>query len=200
MRCPSCDADLPDDARFCIECGATLESATTGPTLHLQPEANRGLTICAACGSGNPGHAAFCVRCGRRMGDPAPAPLPPRPAISGDVIQGPPALPSFRPQPPPALGRPRDWEVASVAVFMIGLGLLFFFSKLFWPGILIVIGVSNFVRFAGRGHIAVGLRNVLWLFGLALLFMLPRLFFPGIFVLIGLSAILEALIRGGRRP
>lgn len=199
MRCPSCDAELPDDAHFCIECGVTLESATTGPTLQLQPE-KQGATICAACGSGNPGHAIFCVRCGRRMGDPAPQPVPPRPAISGDVIQGRPAMPTFAPQARPTLGRPRDWDVASVAVFMIGLGLLFFFSKLFWPGLLIVVGVSNFIRFAGRGNIDVGLRSVLWLFGLAFLFILPKLFFPGIFFLIGMSAILEALLRTMRRP
>lgn len=199
MRCPSCDADLPEDARFCIECGATIEGASTGPTVQLQPEA-QGLTTCAACGSANPGHAIFCVRCGRRMGDPAPQPAPSRPVISGDLIPNPPALPSFSRNTQPTLGRPRDWEVASIAVFMIGLGLLFFFSRLFWPGILIVIGISNLVRFAGRGKIAVGLRNVLWLFGLAFLFMMPRLFFPGIFLLIGLSAIMEALIRGVRRP
>ncbi|MBX0330582.1 zinc ribbon domain-containing protein [Oscillochloris sp. ZM17-4] len=198
MRCPSCDAELPNDARFCIECGLTLDSATTGPTVHLRPEDQAPVT-CAACGASNPGHAIFCVRCGRRMGDPAPQPAPPRPAISGDVIQGAPTMPTFQRARRAAPGRSRDWEAASVAVFLIGIALLFF-SKLFWPGILIVIGLSNFVRVAGRGQIGVGLRNTFWLFGLAFLFMMPRLFFPGILVLVGLSALLEAIMRGARRP
>jgi hypothetical protein len=200
MRCPSCDADLPDDARFCIECGATLKNASTGPTVHLQRE-EQGVSVCAACGSANPDHAIFCVRCGQRMGDPAPRPVPPPPLINGDVIPAPPALPSFSRNTQPAMGRPRDSEMASVAAFMIGLGVLFFFfSRFFWPGILIVIGVSNLVRFVGRGNVTVGVRNVLWLFGLAFLFMMPQAFFPGILVLIGLSAIIEALIRSTRRP
>ncbi|NTV65211.1 MAG: zinc ribbon domain-containing protein [Oscillochloris sp.] len=200
MRCPSCDADLPADARFCIECGVTLASASTGPTVHLQPDKDGTSVRCAACGSANPSHAIFCVHCGRRMGDPAAQAPPPRAVITGDVLPGTPVLPAFGPRRRARSGRSRDWEIASIAVFMIGLGLLFLFSRLFWPGILLVIGISNFVRFAGRGQIGVGLRSVLWLFGLAFLFMLPKLFFPGIFVLIALSAILEALLRGARNP
>ncbi|NNJ13136.1 zinc ribbon domain-containing protein [Chloroflexales bacterium ZM16-3] len=201
MKCPLCDADLPDDARFCIECGVTLDKATTGPTVHLRPE-DRAAATCPACGASNPSHAIFCVRCGRRMGDPAPRPAPPRQAISGDVIQGAPAMPTFRPARQPSLGRSYNGETASIAVFLIGLGLLFAFSKLFWPGILIVIGLSNFVRVASRGQIGAGVRTTLWLFGLAFLFMMPmqRLFLPGILVLIGLSALLDGIIRSRRRP
>jgi uncharacterized protein YbjQ (UPF0145 family) len=36
MRCPTCDAQIPDDARFCIVCGATVTSAATGATRRLE--------------------------------------------------------------------------------------------------------------------------------------------------------------------
>ncbi|MEI7646132.1 MAG: zinc ribbon domain-containing protein [Chloroflexales bacterium] len=197
MQCPSCDAELPDDARFCIECGVTLDSASTGPTVLLRADAHA-TASCAACGASNPGHAIFCVRCGQRMGDPAPRPAPPRRAISGDIVQGPPSLPTFRPQPTSAFGQRSGWEAASAAILLIGIGLLFL-GKLFWPGILIVIGVANFMRMAGSGRVTQGMRNTLWLFGLAFLFMVPRLFFPGILVLVGLNALMMAIMRSGRR-
>src|SRR5437867_3487435 len=46
MRCPSCDHDNPDSARFCLECGT--------------PFAFR----CAGCGAELPGSAKFCLECG----------------------------------------------------------------------------------------------------------------------------------------
>ncbi len=35
MRCTMCDAHIPDDAHFCIICGALVTSAETGPTRRL---------------------------------------------------------------------------------------------------------------------------------------------------------------------
>ncbi len=166
MKCPSCDAELPDDARFCIECGATLDKASIGPTVHLRAEEGAP-AMCAACGASNPAHAIFCVRCGSGMGDPAPRPAAPRQAIGGDVIQGAPVLPTFSQRPRQRAHR-RDWEAASMAIFLIGLGVLLL-SGAFWPGILIVVGLSSFVQVAGKGRVAEGLRNTFWLFGLAFL-------------------------------
>lgn len=37
MQCPTCDAVIPDDARFCIVCGATVVPAETGATRRLEP-------------------------------------------------------------------------------------------------------------------------------------------------------------------
>lgn len=198
MKCPSCDAELPDDARFCIECGVILDRGATGPTVHLRPSEQAAIT-CAACGASNPDHAIFCVRCGQRIGDPAPQPGAPRPAIGGDVLPGPPPVPAYGPRP----GRPRrrrgEWDGLSGAIFLVGIGVLFL-SRMFWPGILIVIGLSSFVQVAGRGRIGQGVRNTFWLFGLAFLFMMPRFFFPGILILVGISALLEVMVRSGRRP
>ena len=66
MRCASCDAELPEGALFCIECGAPAERASTGATERL-PERTGG-PRCPACGTVNPSFAAFCVNCGRALG------------------------------------------------------------------------------------------------------------------------------------
>src|SRR5262249_13722964 len=42
MKCPSCNASVPEAAKFCSECGAPLPRA------------------CPACGHGNPASAKFC--------------------------------------------------------------------------------------------------------------------------------------------
>jgi ribosomal protein L40E len=196
MQCPSCDAELPNDARFCIECGVTLDKATTGPTVLLRAD-EQAQTTCTACRASNPGHAIFCVRCGQRIGDPAPRQAPPRQAIGG-IGQGAPSLPAFSPRLRPTRGRRRDWNIAGVALLLIGIGLLML-GKLFWPGILIVIGLANFVRLAGNDRVLPGVRNLLWFFGLALIFVVPRLFLPGMLVMIGLNAMISNMIRSGRR-
>lgn len=36
MQCPTCDAVIPEDARFCIVCGATVVPAETGATRRLE--------------------------------------------------------------------------------------------------------------------------------------------------------------------
>lgn len=49
MRCPTCQLDLPDDARYCIACGAALtapipsaaQNPATGPTQRLTPRSPR---------------------------------------------------------------------------------------------------------------------------------------------------------------
>src|SRR4051794_19840618 len=53
MQCRSCQATLPEGAKFCIECGAAAPS------------------VCNACGFTNLAQAAFCAECGVRL---VPAP------------------------------------------------------------------------------------------------------------------------------
>jgi uncharacterized protein YbjQ (UPF0145 family) len=38
MHCPMCDAVIPDDAQFCIICGAAITPAQTGRTQRLPPD------------------------------------------------------------------------------------------------------------------------------------------------------------------
>src|SRR6516165_3077781 len=49
MRCPSCNRDNPDDAKFCVGCGSPLAGR------------------CARCGAENPSEASFCKQCGTRL-------------------------------------------------------------------------------------------------------------------------------------
>src|SRR5713226_6593280 len=49
MECPSCKAKLPDDSRFCDECGAPMPIG------------------CPSCGVSNRPGARFCVTCGRKL-------------------------------------------------------------------------------------------------------------------------------------
>ena len=46
MRCPNCQSENPENASFCIECGAAFERR------------------CLKCGFDNPPRAKFCSRCG----------------------------------------------------------------------------------------------------------------------------------------
>src|SRR5882724_11820943 len=48
MRCPNCQTENPDQAKFCLECG------------------NR-LVICPHCGTINLPFAKFCIECGTAL-------------------------------------------------------------------------------------------------------------------------------------
>jgi Double zinc ribbon len=58
MRCPRCDADIPDGAKFCIECGASLRPR------------------CPRCGADTLPRARFCAECGTPLGGQPAAPPP----------------------------------------------------------------------------------------------------------------------------
>ena len=57
LGCPQCSTNNPVDARFCINCGASLTAAVTSPTMGLEGAA------CPTCSTHNPEHAGFvpCV-------------------------------------------------------------------------------------------------------------------------------------------
>jgi len=68
MNCPHCQADNPDGARFCNQCGQKIEA------------------VCPGCGQINPPGSRFCNQCGRDLtappeAAPATAPAPPATAI-----------------------------------------------------------------------------------------------------------------------
>jgi class 3 adenylate cyclase len=52
MRCPNCHSENPENASFCIECGAAFEHR------------------CLKCGFDNPPRAKFCSRCGSSFTEP----------------------------------------------------------------------------------------------------------------------------------
>src|SRR5262245_54507828 len=55
MRCPRCQHDNPDAARFCGGCGEPLEAR------------------CPACKTANPPGNKFCHQCGTALGSAPPA-------------------------------------------------------------------------------------------------------------------------------
>jgi uncharacterized protein len=72
VGCTRCGIDNPADARFCIDCGASLAPATTGPTSRLAGRA------CPSCHTNNLENARFCAVCGQGLGDES-APVRPTP-------------------------------------------------------------------------------------------------------------------------
>jgi ribosomal protein L40E len=49
MKCPKCQADNPQEALFCMKCGAKLERK------------------CSHCGAEFPEDAIFCMKCGNKL-------------------------------------------------------------------------------------------------------------------------------------
>jgi hypothetical protein len=217
MQCSVCQAELPDDAQFCIECGnAVKPHAETGATIQLRPATGTALA-CPVCRAANPEYASFCVQCGHRLDTPAVAERVPE-------VQSAPVSPQSTPTMPPIPhrggprhrhgprhhGRPgyrgrstwmgpfgaggRNIDHMIGPIFLIGLGILFF-TKLWWPGIFLLIGIIGFLRETMAGRIDRGLRPLIWMFGFYILFTIPRLFLPGLFVLIGLNILLEMVWR-----
>src|SRR6516225_7233562 len=84
MNCPSCNASVPEAAKFCSECGAPLPRA------------------CPACGHGNPASAKFCSECGAQLA-PASSLLPP--ATAGGLASGQPRFASAKDYTPKHLAK-----------------------------------------------------------------------------------------------
>jgi hypothetical protein len=63
MKCPHCQSDNPEEAKFCVKCGKSLLIELT----------------CPNCGETNPPGSLFCKECGHALTEQAPAPTKPRP-------------------------------------------------------------------------------------------------------------------------
>ncbi|MGB9739015.1 MAG: zinc ribbon domain-containing protein [Chloroflexus aggregans] len=180
MHCPHCNTELPDDARFCIECGTAVRIAT-GETVPLSSRGNTTIT-CPHCHSINPRYARFCVHCGQSL------------SASGPVVSTPPS-----PQLHPTY-QVSNWNAT---LLLIGAALLipiiFRLPPMIWSNILMVIGIAQLIFHIRRGTIRSGMRNAIWLFGMGVLFLIPRLLFPGLIVLVGLTLLLESWQWRGKR-
>ncbi len=62
LRCPKCNAELQDDARFCHVCGSKMEVPAPTPR-------------CPKCNTDVDASARFCHVCGANMAAPAPEPV-----------------------------------------------------------------------------------------------------------------------------
>jgi tetratricopeptide (TPR) repeat protein len=61
MKCPKCQVELPDNAKFCGVCGQLLKAER----------------VCPQCGQVNPQDFQFCLQCGRARAEPVPPSLEP---------------------------------------------------------------------------------------------------------------------------
>ena len=195
QRCSNCDTVLPEGGAFCIECGAPVPQATTGPTQRLPEHA--GGPRCDACGTRNPPGAAFCVSCGRALAgqpvaDPPASPLPPAPAPA-PMAYAPPAPPA--PVAPPRRRGPdaARWGGITGGLFLIGLAVIALFNW-WWPGILVLVGLTAFVGSLAGGQARGGIIGAIFMLGLAVIAAF-NWWWPGILMLVGLTAILGSVLR-----
>jgi hypothetical protein len=65
VKCPACGSENRDDARFCKQCGNSLETpiAPVVPPIPARP------VVCPACGATNNPRARFCARCGKALAE-----------------------------------------------------------------------------------------------------------------------------------
>ena len=190
-RCTNCDAIIPEGGTFCIECGRPANQPATGATERLPEYA--GGPRCAFCGTRNPPGAIFCVSCGqgltaRPVAEPPASALPPTPA---------PASLSNRPVSVPGARwgglAQGPWAGITGGLFLIGLAVIAAFNW-WWPGILVLVGLTAFVGSVASGKPRAGSIGGFWLIGLAVIAAF-NWWWPGILVLVGLSAILGSVMR-----
>jgi Double zinc ribbon len=199
MRCPNCDAVIPEGGRFCIECGAQMQPAT-GATERL-PDAENG-PRCAACGTRNPPGAQFCVMCGRQLSGGATVAPPPASAPvasvapAAPVVATPPAAAPIAASPDLRLRNPAMWGGIGGGAFLIGIAVLAL-TGWWWPGILVILGISALASSVVGGRPWAGLQGALWLFGIAFIAQF-NLWWPGILILVGVSAIMGSIWRPHR--
>jgi len=115
MKCPNCQTENPDVAKFCRGCGQKLEAptpvATPAPAPSVTPQAAPAAEpsiYCKKCGSPLKATAKFCAKCGTPVNDaPKAAPIPPQAAPTAPKAapvppQVAPAAPKAAPVPPQA--------------------------------------------------------------------------------------------------
>ena len=80
IKCEKCGADLPQNAKFCLECGEKVKPAVPDGMV-VCPECNKTVvkgrfcpecghkfvTVCPKCGNELPAGAKFCLECGEKI-------------------------------------------------------------------------------------------------------------------------------------
>ena len=156
--------------------------------------------ICPKCERPNADGARFCDARGASLVAEQALPLATTgPTTRFDEGQAVPTLAPPVPSPGVTTARlaPRRWRELNGGLWLIGLGLLFLTST-FWPGILVLVGISAYLEQQARGQPQYALRALLVPCGLALLFWTGH-FWPYILILLGVIALLSPEIRPGSR-
>jgi ribosomal protein L40E len=197
MLCPTCSASIPNDAQFCIECGAPITHVASGATQRIAAE--QGLA-CQQCQASNPAHATFCVRCGVRLRE-AFLPSPSFQTVPSDGNL------ASRSVPPPIaphqhanqanqqgtiFGLPAPMlDGIACGIFLIGLSLLMM-RGIMWPGIILLGGLCLLLTSIGRERYTEGIKICIWTAGLAF-FLSSKWIWPGILLLIGVNFLIDTL-------
>lgn len=66
MKCPNCQFENKDNAKFCKSCGYKL--ADINPQFSAAPESTAATILCPACGAVLKPGAKFCAKCGTQIG------------------------------------------------------------------------------------------------------------------------------------
>jgi hypothetical protein len=181
IRCASCGDENPADARFCIDCGASLAPAAIGQTTRLPG------VPCPTCRANNPENARFCVVCGTGLiagampPRPRPAPTRPPPHSHPRVDVQPSPMP-MAPPAPPVQRKHHGFHPIGAIVLVVGF-LLLFGTRSIWPGILWVLAIWGVVNALSTNQPNKAIQSLVWWGGLAILFMTGG-FWPGILILI----------------
>lgn len=156
---------------------------------------------CPTCGRSNPEDSRFCIYCSIPLAASEEVTAATGPTVLLDatlVAPLPPVTPTaplpatpIQPSVPAYAGRRNQ---ISGAIWLIGLGCLFL-TKSFWPGILVLVGLTSYIQEAARGRTQQALRTLVFFIGLTILFWSNR-FFPGILILLGVMALISPEIRG----
>ena len=111
MKCPKCQSEIKDNAKFCTKCGCNLaeelaKMKPAAPQQPVQPQVQQD-KVCVKCGAPIKPGARFCTKCGTPVAQPAPvqptveAPKPaPTPVQSAPTPQ-PKAATPVQPAPTP---------------------------------------------------------------------------------------------------
>jgi hypothetical protein len=152
-----------------------------------------GYMICPECKRDNLEGARVCDQCGTPL--PGASDQPTVGAIGPTRIltQSPPATATA-----PVVERQRIVRSRQLnsGLWLIGLGLLFL-TGTFWPGILVLVGISGFLEEQGRDQPQKAVRTLIFMSGLALLFW-SGWFWPGILILVGVTTLLSPEVRPRR--
>jgi hypothetical protein len=185
-RCESCARAIPHDAAFCIYC-ATPTGTAQGATTITVPRPATGATI-------------------RLRPDDAPRPTPrPHPPVVSAPRQGRTVYVTpmphrartvvVTPVPHPKRARKPKHNDNSFVVFIIGV-LFLAATSLLWPGILALIGITQWMKHEARGKPHRALSRLVFWVGLAAL-TYTSFFWTGAFLLMFVSHIIGKQRRVG---
>jgi len=152
---------------------------------------------CPNCGRSIPADSKLCLYCGARVAETA---LEDRPSTGSTVrlepdeqLAGPVASARAYTTPAAASSGPSFATRQAVpigAIWLIGIAVLAI-TNWWWPGILVLIGLTSFVSMMNRGPINYAISPLVFFLGMAVIAWL-NWWWPGMLILIGVMMLLNA--------